>query len=539
VLAFEEDTSFLSEEERKRLGVVEDRYIPPDIPIAKGHTQPKERLRTLLSDCKADMGVACKTLFPDRFWRPFGPMHKRLFDVLADPTEQRVVVIGPRGFGKTSLSTIGLPANNICFNQGKYIVPVSASSTSAVLQSENLKRELETNEVITQLFPPLRSAKWSEAMWDTSTGIRVMPRGQGQQIRGLLYDRHRPDLIICDDLETKETARSAEQTAKIKEWFWTDLYLSVDKGLDNWRIIVIGTLLGGNTLLGQLVKEPGWTVVHMELCDADGNSNWPEFMPTHVIQQEMEAYRSRGDIDLFWQEYRGIARAEENAPFRSEFFRYYEESDNLLKQYPGLETVVLVDPAKTTVSTSADSAIVGVGVDVASNKVFVRDIVAGKMHPDQMYTEVFNMVQRLDANAVGLEVTSLHEYITHPFKNEMFRRGINVELIELHARGHKEDRIKALVPMYRQGYIHHNRNCCGRLEEQLVMFPDGGLIDIVDALAYVVGMMDEGERFFSYDLAAERDEKDLADEYTALEKEYLLDVEEEEPELASTDWRIV
>jgi len=186
-----------------------------------------------------------------------------------------------------------------------------------------------------------------------------------------------------------------------------------------------------------------------------------------------------------------------------------------------VETVIMIDPAKTVKLHSAESAIVAVGIDRASQKLYVRDIVSDKLHPDELYNEAFAMAARLGAKVVGIEVTSLNEFITQPVKNEMYRRGQFFELIELKARGKKEDRIAALVPFYRQGFMFHNRQCCGGLEAQLMSFPRSRLWDIMDALAYIVEMMELGDRYFE---PPESDEDEFAE----------LDYDE-----AVNDWRYV
>jgi predicted phage terminase large subunit-like protein len=163
--------------------------------------------------------------------------------------------------------------------------------------------------------------------------------------------------------------------------------------------------------------------------------------------------------------------------------------------------VVLLDPAKTVKIHSAESAIIGIGIDLASAKVYVRDAISEKMYPDEIYDNLFGMGQMLGAKVLGIEETSLNEFIKQPIKNEMFRRGSFFELVWLKARGgmKKEHRVKELVPYYRGGYIYHNASCAyiKKLEQQLLMFPRSALWDMMDCLAYLIEMLELGERYFS------------------------------------------
>ncbi len=60
----------------------------------------------------------------------------------------------------------------------------------------------------------------------------------------------------------------------------------------------------------------------------------------------------------------------------------------------------------------------------------------------------------------------------------------------------KEDRIAALVPLYRQGLIWHNKNISGPLEAQLLSFPNSKRFDLMDAFAYIVELLEKGDRYF-------------------------------------------
>lgn len=460
-----------------------------------------EEIRDILAGCYASMRVCSKVLFPDRFSRPFSPLHDEIFKVLDDDSIQKVVVKAPRGIGKTSIVNFAYLAKKILFREKKYIVPISNTSTQAVLQAENLKRELLSNEIIVKLFGSLKSDAFSKEQWVTESGTMVMPRGSGQQVRGLLYQNHRPDLIICDDLEDSESVRNEEQRKKLKQWFMADVINSIDRGRRDWKIVYIGTLLHEDSLLQNLLDDPSWTHVELDLCDDDYNSLWPEFIPTEEVKKMVEGYRTQGELDTFYREYRGQAIATEDATFMASYFKWYDETQERPFKKDHLENVIIVDPAKTTKMHSAWSAIAGIGVDLIGGGIYIRDLIGAMLHPDKLYDEIFDMAERLKVRVIAVEVTSLNEFITYPLKNEMMRRGKLYEIIELNPRGTvkeegKKDRIKALVPLYRQGLIWHNKNVTGPLEAQLLSFPNSKRLDCADAVAYIIELMEQGDRYF-------------------------------------------
>jgi predicted phage terminase large subunit-like protein len=237
-------------------------------------------------------------------------------------------------------------------------------------------------------------------------------------------------------------------------------------------------------------------------------------MSDEDIAKEWDEHVNAGQTDVFFRELRNLPISTKDSAFRKEYFHYYNQpfgkvtSENDLKltdadiqENKHIETVVILDPAKTVKIHSAESAIIGIGIDLNNAKLYIRDIVSEKMYPDEIYTALFDMAIRLDAKVIGVEETSLNEFIKQPIKNEMFKRGKFFELVWLKARGgmKKELRIKELVPYYRMGYIYHNASCenMKKLEGQLLMFPRSALWDIMDCEAYIIEMLELGERYFS------------------------------------------
>lgn len=456
-------------------------------------------LQLVLAKCYLSTRTTASTLFPDRFNLPFFTIHDPLFAILDDPTIRRFVITAPRGFGKTSIMNLAYPAKKILFNEKKFIVPISNSATQALIQSENLKRELLTNDVIRKIFGPMRSEtpfdSFTKDMWVTSNGTMVFPRGSGQQVRGILHGDIRPDLILGDDLEDTVAVRSEEQRAKMKEWWFGDVMGAVARNRNDYTIGVMGTILHEDSLLANLMEDPNWVHLNIELCDDNYNSLWPDFISTETIKSMADTYRSQGLLDVFFREFRNMPISTEDATFTQAYFKYYEETRDMNKS-ESIENIVIVDPAKTVKKHSDFSAIIGVGINLAANRIYFRDCVAERMHPDRIYTEAFRMLDRINAKALAIKVTSLNEFITYPLKNAMIRDGINAELIEINERGKKEDRIAALVPFYRKGLILHNKQISGGLEAQLLSFPRSKRDDIMDAFADIVFLLEEGERYF-------------------------------------------
>lgn len=441
-----------------------------------------------------------------------------------DNASNKVCIAAPRGWGKTSVVALALMARYILFRLCEFIVYINKSETMAVMQTDNLKRELLINKAVKYFFGNVKTRtaegemeeQFSRKAW-VGYETLVLPRGAGQQVRGVLFKDDRPGLIVIDDLEDKDKVTNEELRKQNKTWFYSDVLEAIPQIHMNWKIVYIDTLKHEDALLQHLLSAPDWDSIRLEACDDNFRSVAPEFVSDEIIAAKWKAACDAGEEDTFYQEQRNLPISKKSAAFKGEHFRYYNlAQDRPLREGKDLqliepdvqnsneiENLVLVDPAKTVNLKSADSAIIGVGLDMAKSRILIRDIVSDKLYPDELYNETFGMADRIAAKVIGVEVTSLNEFIKQPIKNLMFKRGTFYELVWLNARGgmKKEERIKALVPYYRLGYIYHNWQCAliNKLEGQLKMFPRSALWDIMDCLAYVIEMLEMGERYFASD----------------------------------------
>jgi hypothetical protein len=493
-----------------------------------------------LAKCKHSLEYHCRFFHPDRFNRPFSENHKAFFELM-DSDVQKVQIIAHRGFGKTSLCNLGIPSQKIMFSDADkfdYIVPVSASANSSVLQSENLKREMKTNTLCMDTIGDVKGDSDAKEIWTTSNQVMVMPRGANQQIRGILYGNDRPNLIIVDDLEKSDEVMSPDQRDKLKDWFMSDLLNSIDRSRDDWRIILIGTILHESSLMEDFRHDSGWTTVEFPLCDPEYKSYWPQFMSDKAIVDLKQDYSNQGKLEVFFREYMNDSTPKENAVFQSKFFKFYEEGD-IDFDNPEIDTFILLDPAKSEAVHNDFTAIVGVSIDTSNNRIYVRDIINKHLRPEQIYAYTFDMADHLKTGVIGYEVTGLNEFIIQPMRDVMMTRGQHYELIELKARSAgggnykasgyskgKLARIASLATYYRMGFVYHNKNCCGVLEEQLVSFPRAKHDDVSDAFAYFIEMMDRGDRTLSEEVDEEIEKQEMLTE----EQEYRqLLREDEEP----------
>lgn len=500
--------------------------------------ESKEELQDLLAHCVVDIKFACKLLFPDIFYAPFSTLHQQVFDLI-NAGHTKIAIAAPRGIGKTSVArTVAM--RSILFRLQKFIVYISNSATSAEMQTENIKRDLISNSQIRKLFGNIKDAidkdagideSFSKASWTAFGDTFILPRGSGQQVRGLNWANHRPELVIIDDLENKDEIRSEENRKKLKDWFWSDLMKTEDRYSKGCIFIYIDTIKHEDSLLVDLIESPEWASIQLSICDDNYKSYDPNYMTDDEILAEVAEHRRLGTLDAFYMERMNVPISKEDAVFKQEYFKYFEDQgDHILVDGERVSTrnllhVTITDPARTVKLQSADSAVLTVAVDRTSKRIFIRDIVAEKFYPDQLYAEMFRQVQLYSSFILGYEVTGLSQFIIQPVENECRVRGIHPLIMELPPKGRKEDRVASLAPSYRLGYMYHNPNNCGKLEGQLLGFPRSKLWDVMDALSYITYIMDKHAVYFDPS-DGESVNATSEDEYDELDNEAMMSVED-------------
>ena len=415
-----------------------------------------------------------------------------------------------RDFGKTSLLLLGYAAKRLLFNETRTLVPLSCSETHAVMQSESLKYEFTENETIQGLWGEIRPSKyeskqakeaWTVRLQDAKEDTLIVPRGAGQQLRGLLFRDWRPDLILIDDLEDPAKEESEGSREKLKSWFFSTLENLTDFGSDGWEVIMMGTAVHHDSLIWEVIDDTEhWEVVNVPLCDDNFKTYWPSRFPQSAVDEKIAYMKKHHRLDEFFREFMNKKTAGEHATFRDSDFHYYDPEVIDVYDRSRFENILIIDPAKTVSSTSADTGFVVVSFDLKHNNKYRIPIAYGeRLHVNDIVQKAFELYLMYNCTFMAVEETSLNEWIRTPFINYANEHGIPQSVILwLHASVKKEFRVKGLSAPYRSGQIEHHPTACKQLEMQLVAFPMSDRWDVMDAAAYLLKIIDDYYMHFAF-----------------------------------------
>lgn len=415
-------------------------------------------------------------------------------------TSRFIVLMLPRGVGKTTIVNLANEIN-IVYQDVKFLVYVSETATHSISQLDNVKRELEDNDLLKATFGVLRPERstglsWSEDYVELTNGVVALCRGRGGQIRGLNVGFVRPDCIIVDDVEDEESVSTEEQMGKAKAWFYKALVPALPQMSGEGRIVAIGTLLHPQALLMNLVKNPEWCAVVFGALDPEGEPIAPFYMTVEQYAAKRLSYARIGMLTTFEMEYGSrVYQDDETRKFDPSKIKI-----QVMERTDFLAVSEVIDPAISEDKRAAYCAIGVVGI-TATGKLHVLDTWEKiGAHPMEQVERYFDLHFQWSPTHHGVEAIAYQAALVHLLQAEMFKRAktwgakayfeIIKETKQLHGTERKKvPRVEGiLAPRYKAGYISHQRHF-PVLITQLNDWPLGKM-DLPDVIAMCIALLD-------------------------------------------------
>jgi hypothetical protein len=162
------------------------------------------------------------------FTDPPATFHSELIHSLESAEIKRLLIIGFRDSGKSTLGSLALPLWAALERPEDYpfIILVADSNRQAMLNISAIKYELETNKLIKQHYGEIKGKvtedfslqgegeEWQKQNIVLSNSVRILARSRGQKVRGLRHLQHRPKLVAVDDREDGEWVSTKENRDK-------------------------------------------------------------------------------------------------------------------------------------------------------------------------------------------------------------------------------------------------------------------------------------------------------------------------------------
>lgn len=437
-----------------------------------------EKRLALIERFHSDRYLAHDFLFETRRKNKSPEFHADILSLFYS-TSQYAIAVAFRGGAKSTLVEEFIILAML-FKDSRFCIIVGNTYDMACQRLSAIKHELETNELLIELFGSQVGPIWSEDVIVMANGGRIQAFGAKQSLRGAKTKQgDRPDLAVVDDLEDEDMVLTELARHKARRWFDGSLLPAL---IPTGRVRMVGTPLHPKSLLEEKKNSPNWksiTVPIFYLKDGKEVAAWPDRFPMKWVNELRQTYVIGGAVTEFEQEY--MCRAEDKAskPFQPDMF----VRGSMPPGYSAVE--IMVDPART-VNTKTSARTGYAAWTWIGNKLYVLEAYGAFHRPDEIINEIFKLVERYDPVNVGVEADGLEEFIMQPLRNEQIKRGITVPIVPQRAPKDKQSFITGLQAFYTARDVVHVGECKD-LENELVAFPTGRC-DVPNALAYAPKM---------------------------------------------------
>ncbi|MBI1291856.1 hypothetical protein GC173_11525 [bacterium] len=457
----------------------------------------KER-RERVERANRDPEFFCRYYLADSFKHPrtgeFTGLATWQQEVLGESeTDNPNAYAAPRGHGKTTFLSFGLTLRDLIRLKSRFTVYISSTFTAACDRIAEIRTELETNDRIREDYGDLLArtsgSKAQAADLILANGARIVAKGTQQSIRGLKNRQHRPDRIICDDVDKDAESASGEQLEKRINWFKKQVMGL--QGAGGCKVIVVGNIIGPRTLLTECLANPKFTSHTYRAIDWETDQL---LMPGLWTRERLEAIREIIGETAFETEYNNNPPAAGTRPFRAEWLQRRWTPEALAQAEPAI--VIALDLSKGKTERSDYQSFVAIRRD-AQGRIYIVRADLGRRTRKELAERAFTFSSACDAPLVAafvVEANGFQEWFAEELAEKSALEGHNLPIIEQDNRLAKFDRISKLSPLAEGGRLlwppdEEADEHIALLRRQTEEFPDGRHDDGPDALAMAVEEM--------------------------------------------------
>jgi len=220
----------------------------------------------------------------------------------------------PRGFGKTTLIKIFV-IYCILFTDKKFILIISASAKLAEAVLSDVCDMLDEPN-IKKVFGDWRLGMEKDTQATKKFGYRgrniiLAAIGAETSLRGLNMKNQRPDVMIFEDIQSRECADSEVQSTKLEDWMVGTAMKA--KSPHGCMFLFVANMYPTKwSILRKLKSNPKWVKFIAGGILADGTSLWEDLQPIEQLMSEFENDLSMGKPEIFYSEVLNDENASQN-----------------------------------------------------------------------------------------------------------------------------------------------------------------------------------------------------------------------------------
>lgn len=393
----------------------------------------------------------------------------------------------PRGHAKTTFIKI-----LICW----FIVYDKASFILIVCSNEDLAENILADIHDILCSPNIKNiyGNWNESLAIDSAdtkkaafharAVTIVARGWSSGIRGLNLQNERPDIIFCDDVQTRKNDESPAESNKLL----TELTGTIFKAIapfGNRLIIYVGNMYSEMCILNKFKKHPQWISMITGAILADTTPLWPALFSLEELMDSYYHDEALGLAHIWFAEVMNDPRSQARSILPKPIPPSPVEDDVDLMNHDG--SYLTIDPAGYREESDDNVIAAHVKYDDAA---FVVEAEKGIMDPSELIRRALSMAITWQVSVIGVESVAYQQTLKFWLEHWIKHHGLkDIIVVELKPHGRtKETRIRLFVQaLYNGSYVIHNPAVRRDYTWQASLYKIGhpkNKDDLLDAIAY-------------------------------------------------------
>lgn len=252
--------------------------------------------------------------------------------------------------------------------------------------------------------------------------------------RGLNIDERRPELIICDDAQTEENAKSPVQSKALNAWIMSTL---IPAGPNTGAVVLFvgNTYMFEGSILTQLIKNPQWATLTIGIIKEDGTSVWEAVHPIKKVLADFKQAIYFGIEDRWLAQYMNMTEINSDNKFNEKIVdAVYEHRFGSLDAEPigdGEFNVVMIDPSGY--KTGSDDVSI-INMSRTSDGVpFISHHITKQMDPEKNILEALSLAVRCNATVILVEGIAYQTTLSFWMKKYIDKLNLTyMQILEFH-----------------------------------------------------------------------------------------------------------
>jgi hypothetical protein len=423
--------------------------------------------------CKIDLNFLAALAMPTVFQFDFPSVLVTAWHLLVEGALSTVklfpqLALGiPRGHAKTTLVKLFI-LYCILFTKKKFILVIC----STVANAENIIADVadmlnEPNIMATfGDWRAYREVNRQDLKKFSYRGRDIVLGAIGSEgsIRGLNVNHVRPDVMIFEDVQTKECSESQQQSETLERWMIGTAMKA--KSPYGCNFVFVGNMYPGtNSILKKLKVNPQWVKFVQGAILSDGSALWPELHSIDDLIAELDNDISMGHPEIFFSEVMNDTEAGINN--RVDLSKIKAWPWSVVDRPQG--KFIVVDPANNKVNGDD----VGIGLfEVYDGVPALRELIQEKLSPGNTIRRSLLMALENNVRIIAIESTAFQYTLLYWFEEVVKQLGIEgIEAVDIYTgMVSKNGRINDMLKSLTAGEIIIHDSVKSRVAHQIANF---------------------------------------------------------------------